>query len=885
MSTSPLVFGHEPGSATPAATFENSRTLEPSRPLLDFLRSLAERLEAEDRERVIRLHRRGVRMQKMYEGDYGDFHPTSGAWMSRPGYAMGTVNKKTGKSSPWYPHNKIRRYCDAVTAQTFQSRIDLRAIATRDDDRSELAALAARSLVDYHEQSIFTEEFITDEDKQKRFFGQVFFYGYWDLNAGPLVDELGVTQTDYHPGGSVFTCLRCGESGDEQDVSQAGGCPGCGSQALSEDQIPPMTLPTFGVIGKKRAGDFKIDVVPSLQVNYDRTAPRFELGLWCERQRRMRVEILQKFFPQWKVPQSNESTGTYDRSGADLLESGTGNTGGGGSGRWKSSSAKRTLIRQFWFQPEMYGDEVLPQDVPMMSGESIPANTSLAEMYPNGMYVLFGGKDILDIWEDDFTKHWVQLKDKHIPNRTDGDGAEDIIRPAQEYNESRSFAVGAWKHNAARPQWTRDPIKEGDFTGQPGYIGHVKGLDYKIPLSNLHHVADAVPLDGSVMAMMSTADGEMQQCLAATGTMIGDPSSDVTGGAETKGGMELINSNAQTQRLPEFALRAYAYKRLHLIGIQLFRQNATEERWIPINAEAGELAGKYLKGADLDGDIDLSFGKGSYAPKDDARRRANLMWVFGIQGAQGPLVLDPSAPAKWRQYILDTGGVDMQLDDFTLDAQNARRRIEDMKRLAPQAQQMAGVVAQMAQQIAPDLVGAQGPGMQPPQPGMPPAPTAPMQPQGPPPEQGMEPQAPPMPGQPAVAPPAPPNAAELLCQMVPIDPQVDKHEVHYAFYINWLKGDEARRVDPVVNQAVHLRLSEHEQAGAAEAGRKQMLALQAQGPMMALQQSQQNDQAQKESGQRADDRTHDLEKQDKQMAHEKEVANIKTQNTKAAANS
>jgi len=869
MSTSPLVFGHEPGSATPSATFENSRTLEPSRPLLDLLRSLAERLESEDRERVIRLHRRGVRMQKMYEGDYGDFHPTSGAWMSRPGYAMGD-KKKTGKASAWYPHNKIRRYCDAVTAQTFQSRIDLRAIATRDDDRSELAALSARAIVDYHEQSIFTEEFITDEDKQKRFFGQVFFYGYWDVKAGPMVDELGVTQTDYMPGGSVFTCLRCGDSGDEQDVAQAGGCPGCGSQALSEDQIPPMTLPTFGVVGKKRAGDFRIDVVPSLQVNYDRTAPRFELGLWCERQRRMRVEILQKLFPQWKVPVNNDSTGTYDRSGADLLEAGTGNTGGSFGGRWRSSSAKRTLIRQFWFQPELYGEEVLPADVPLMDGSSIPANTQLGEMHPKGMYVLFGGRDVLDIWSDTFPEHWVQLKDKHIPNRTDGDGSEDIIRPAQEYNESRSYAVGAWKHNAARPQWTRDPIKEGDFTGQPGYIGHIKGLDYKIPLSNLHHVADPVPLDQSVMAMMSTADGEMQQCLAATGTMIGDPSSDVTGGAETKGGMELINSNAQTQRLPEFALRAYAYKRLHLIGIELFRQNATEERWIPINGQAGDLAGKYLKGADLDGDIDLSFGKGSYAPKDDARRRANLMWALDVGGG---MVLNPQAPAKWRQYILDVGGVDMQLDDFTLDVQNARRRIEDMKRLAPQAQQMAGMVAELAQQIAPDLMSAQGV----PQPGMSPDQIAPpgMQQLG-----GLGGPT----GQPVMAPPAPPNAAELLCQMVPIDSAVDAHEVHYAFYVNWLKGDEARRVDPTVNEAVHLRLQEHEQAGAAEAGRKQMLALQAQGPMLALQQGQQDQQANKESGQRAEDRTHDMEREDRRMSHERDLVVIKSDQKKAATN-
>ena len=142
-----------------------------------------------------------------------------------------------------------------------------------------------------------------------------------------------------------------------------------------------------------------------------------------------------------------------------------------------------------------------------------------------------------------------------------------------------------------------------------------------------------------------------------------------------------------------------------------------------------------------------------------------------------------------------------------------------------------------------------------------------------------------MPGQAGpMMPPPPPNPAELLCQMVPIDPPVDEHSVHYMFYRNWCKGDEARRVDPVVAEAVHLRMQEHESAGAMEAARKQMLGMQASAPQMDLERSQQQEQQGRQENQRADDRTHEMEREDKRMTHEKDLASIKAAHTKAAAN-
>lgn len=847
MSTVPLVLGnHEPGEMMPVDVARRTqRETTGTKALTDALLQLVERLEGESKERIIQYHRRGVRLQKLYEGDYGDFHP-SGTWMSRPGWGLSSKNKRTGKTSAYYPHNKTRRYIDAAVAQAFQSRIDLRAISTSDDDRSELAASMARPIVDHHEQQIFTEEFVTDEEKQKRFFGQVFYFNWYNYNAGPLVDDLGVDYEDYSPGGSIYTCLRCSQSGDEEDFGLMGGCPQCGSTAVQEEQMPIIKMPKIVAKGKKHAGDCMITIVPSLQMNYDRATASFDQALWYDWTRRFRIEEIQQVFPNYKVPEQRDTSGSYDRSGIDLLEDSTGNTGGGI--RYRKTAVRRATAKAVWLRSAMLESIILDTVVPLAGGDSIPAGVKLSEVWPHALYLLICGRDVIDLWDDPLIDYrWVQLKHNHIPNRTDGDGNEDVIRPAQEYNTMRSMSVASVIFNAARPQWIRAPLAAADFTGQFGYIGTVKGMRPEDDMRKYHHVADPNPLDQSVVMMLEGADAEMRDTLAAYSTVTGDSSQEEGGGGtKTLGGMEMLNTSANAQRLPEFALRACAYRKLHLNLLHIFRECATEERYVPFYGKAGELAGQYFKGADLEGDIDLLYGKGSYVPKDQARRRANLMWAMNVGAG---IILNPQCPPSLKQYILEVAECDVELDSFEEDVKEARRMVEEMKRLSGQAQQMAQMIGQVAPPIVEEAAA-----------------------------QGME------------APP-PPNAAQLLLQMVPIDPKVHELPIHFEFVRKWLKSDESRKCDPVVKEAMRLRLDEIEQAGAARAAEQQQLAMQANAPQMAMEQSQQDQQTTlaqnqksadnaQQQGLAAEDRSHKMELQDRKLASEREIATMKAKQTK-----
>lgn len=943
--TAQLVFEHQPGERTPAVTLEaNRRSLEPGRAVVDSLLGLMDRCVGENKERNLIFHRRGIRMQKMYEGDHGDFHPTSGNWVSRPAYAMGSQNAKTKKTSPWYPHNKIRRYFDANTAQALQSRIDLRAIATRDDDRSQLAASCARPIVDYHERQICDELFVQEWDKQKRCYGEVFFFCSWDTNAGPEIDELGVMGEDSIPGGSIYTCLDCAQSGDDQDMVQ--GCPQCGGQDMVSEEYPEVPIPHFGVVGKKRAGDFSCQIVSKLQHDYDQMAREYNLAAWYNWTRRMRVEELQEQFDWYKVPVGREEDSARQ---VDYVESGTGNTGRNSVPYRSLHGDRRTTVRQFWFRPYML-DMIPEADVPLLGGEKIAKGWKLSEQYSHGGYVLFSGRSILDIWDDPHFDHrWVQLKHKHIPNRLSGDGGEDIIRPSQEYNEARSYLMSNWRFNAARPQIIRAPLKEGDW--QLGKVATVAGLPRNVSIHDLHTVAEAVPTDPTAMAMLQQADAEMQGAEQAFSTVTGDPDVQSQGGGKTMGGLQLIQSNAQEMRLPELSLVALAYKKIHMNGLHFFKECATEERWVPFKAQAGELAGKYLKGADLDGDIELTFGKGSYLPKDSARKRANLL--FAMEVGQGA-AFSPQTPPKLRQLILDVAELDYETDDYSEDVKNARQRIEQMKQQCDTAKQMAGMIEQVAQAVggqnaglnasgipsdigsgggdmasADDSYGNQGA----PQSGIGgigtkmvgQAPDAGLyepnggisagirqggasgeagfgqQPSGVLPQgmsgaSGGQSQVGGFAQQPGQVQPGmmpPPTAAQILCELVPIDQPVDDHAVHYAFIRNWLKGDEARKVDPVVNEAMHLRLQEHEMGGAMQAAKEQGVGMLANKPMLDKEQRDRDEQNAREDantaqqGQRdqqmkADDRTHQLVLEDKRQSGARDVAKMRTAHTKAA---
>jgi len=828
-----LVSGtHTPGSMTPVEIIERQRRrrvrdLEES--FAQHFQRLAKKLAQEDSERDIALYRRGVRNQKYYEGDhYGYFNPLSRRWHSKP----------IERNDPFYPVNKFRYYSDGITTQHTGSRTNLVYIPSSDDDRTISGSRFARRVGSYYQDKILTESFLQEEGKNGQFFGTEYRLSYWNPSKGPLIERPVYQAREQQEEDDSYLCASCRAFGSVEDLALASDfsdpgiepkCPRCGSTALELIETEPFDLPEISEYERVPAGDADTEVVPALQVKYDRSGGLFRRGQHVRRQRRIRYQIIEEVFDWYEYLGSKSGDAAPDEAGLaamDVLESSIG--AASYAQRHGSTEAERVIIEQWWFRPSLYGRYRVPADVELANGDRIPRGTEIREVYPSGMYMLTVDGEPIDFRDEDFRKHWQQTRFILVPNRADGDGIEDMVRPQQEYNEARSIRVAHVKFNATPPTIIRDPIREGDYDGSPKKVVHVSGLSLEHDLSKLIHQPPERRLDAHVFGLAEQCDSEMQATSKALPSSLGMADQNETGGQRTASGLKLMSNNATNLRSPELGLRAEGNVEWIEQILNLFKENAIYERYIPFQGRAGERQGAYFKGSDIDADFQIVAKKGSWLPKTKEERQTNLFNALTIGNG---LVLMPQAPAEWRQKILDEFDIDIELDDFALDARLARARIEEMERLLPSVVQMVQTQVMPALQQkaleqqtqldqAKSLLNPMDPN------------SAAMLAQ--------------MPEQ-VQMPDITQVAAQMLSQMVEIMPEADEHPVHILFIKNWLKSDEGLEANEVLKQAALTKLREHKQAMVGLAAEQQMQALQAQAPMMqaaAAEQSAQADQQQ-----------------------------------------
>lgn len=767
-----IVPDHEPGSKTPVEIYE--QTKRKHKPLQeDFISTLLKtfsRLDSEDDERHRAKNRRGFRVQKFYEGDpYGYWHPVSGEWRS----------KQIKPRDPFYPHNKIRYYSDGITTQWCQSRPDVQVLPSRNDDHTKGKAIFARHVLDDAEDRHINEEFLQEEGKLGQFYGNMYRLTYWNPLGGtskalrPKYEQRSKKLAD-----DVWSCGVCGTSGPLTDLIATitplpnGDLPPIRCLRCRSDRVSILEVPEFKyqeVVGYEEVpvGDWTVESVCSLEVKDDSSVKVFENGLFVRRRRMVRTEILEDLFPWWE--RSTEKTDSTD-NGIELqamLSHSAGNTGSAASRGSEADRAEMTMITQWWLKPPMYGRWISDKDIPLVNGDVIEANQPCGEAYRKGLYALVVDNQPIDFRDESFTDHWEKTKFILIPNSSDGHGIEDMVRPQEEYNETRSLAVTHVKSNASPPTIIRAPLRKGMFTASPKEIAEINGFSFEYDLNKLVLQLPTKPLDQNTLELNQLADREMQSASKAWSISTGAPDISDAGGLNTATGAKLQDTNAQAMRSPELALRAHGNVRWARQALNLFRLNAIDARYVPFKGKAGDEEGAWFKGSDVEADYFLAVKKRSWMPKNEIDRRDDLMQALAVGGG---MVLNPQVPIEWRQAIVDVFDLDIELQDYTLDARNCRLRMDEMAKQSSFAEQMAGQMGN--QQIAP----------------------------------------------------------LLLLQMVPIEQEADDHAICAQWLKDFIKGDEFRKCSDTVKQATRMRLQEHTQAGIAMAAQLDQATLLATAP-------------------------------------------------------
>lgn len=765
------VAGHEPGQNTPVETVEEVRPQgrELEEEFSDHFLNLAKTFGQEDRPRDHALFLRGITNQRMYEGDhYGYYNPLTRRWHSKP----------IQRNDPFYPVNKFRYYSDGITTQHTQARINCQFIPCSDDDHDVSAARFAKSVGDYYESKIYTESFLQEEGKNGQFFGDEYSLSYWDPNAGPLVDRPVYEPREGYSDPGAYQCAQCGQSGTLDDALMLQGeqdedprCIRCGSSNLNVFEVDSLAdLPVVTGYEKVPVGDLDCRLIPSPQVKFDTAGGHFDRALYIKREFRLRWQVIEDLFPFYdhRAATQGGSSGEDSVEAMDVVESGTGNSRTRGA---RGSDAERIVCQQWWYLPALYSRYKLPKDVRQLDGYLLRQGCWIKDYYPDGMYMFVVGGKAIDFRNENPHDHWNHCRFILVPNRAHGDGIEDMVRPQQELNNGRSLRIAHVEYNASPPTIIRDPLKEGDYTGNPKSIVHAKGLPGSSRLDMLAYQMPVRPLDQNVNVVVETAENDLQQTSKALPSSMGMTDPNELGGQRTAHGLQLMSDNSTSLRSPELALRAEGNAKRLAQWLKLFKNNAVEARYIPFRSKQGQKAGEWFKGSDIDADYLIVAKRGSWIPKSRAQRQNDLANALGV--GQG-MVLNPQVPPEWRQLIIDEFDIDIVLNDFEIDANLARRRMDKMSSRLTHAVNMAASI--VATQFAGDAAGQQ---------------IAPQQKQ----QAVWE------------------VAAELLCEMVPLIAGADTHPVHIKWLQDWLKQDEGQDAHPVLQMGAILRIQQHRQAG------------------------------------------------------------------------
>jgi hypothetical protein len=545
-------------------------------------------------------------------------------------------------------------------------------------------------------------------------------------------------------------------------------------------------------------GDIVCRIVPAYQVKFDRTVRRFEYSAYLRYRQRLRTEVVEATVPWWRSSQGDEEREDPAMRAERILTRSVGNMQGG-SGSVGSAIASNaaepgmTLVDQWWFRPELYARIVLARDVELAGGGKIPAG-KLVESFPSGLYVLSLNGEPIDFRDEDFTDHWQHTPFVLVPTRVDGDGIEDMVEAQKEYNDVKGLILSNIKHvDGAGLMYRPEYLKQADVSGKPYEMYPVQNLPPEVPLNSIIAPVPRPALNQEVFAYLEAEDREMQSASKGFSGVTGAPDVKQIGG-DTATGMSLMSQNARSMRAPELALRAAGNIRWAEQVLKLFKENATDARYIPFNGKTGGAEGAWFKGSDIDGDFFVTAKPRSWVPKGELDRRGDLMGALqAVGGIQGLAMVAQQMP-KLLAEISEVFDVDLDIADASLDSRVARLRLDSMKQMLPQAQAMA---------------------------------------------QG-----------------DPNTAAQILTsgERAQVDPE-DNHDAQIQFYRRWLTTDEGLEADPLLRAAVHAQIQEHRQAQVQQAQQQQQQQMAAQAPAMqqqqqqAAQQQQQAMQAQQQSQQ------------------------------------
>lgn len=812
---------------------KNDETFSIDGDTVDWLRNRKEQCERLNDSDWLNVKRQMLRARNYFDGrQYGDVNPQL-QWVDYP--------KAVGEIS--YTANVYQGHIQTALTEMSKGNTDLTFSHISGESRKgTLVAKIAEIRYKAHKRRIFDRIKEQQENLNLLLSGVAIRYTYLtDCRHKAKIPKIGRPEIGQpEQAESAKVCAECSAPAVEAKTE----CPICGSTEFTEISAPPMQ--TDQVVGYedvplKESNWRPVDPVGCTWYLHAATLKDSPYFIWKQA---MLTEVVKAKYPDVAIKAGVKSP--------ELNYQAFGESGTPGSRVFGTEeSTEKCELALCWFDPPLYAHYVPKQDLKLRRGVIAPAGRPLGETFPNGIFLLFNDRTILDVeGEDKNTKLTVAPYVTRIGTMV-GAGTSAALEGQDTKNDLRNLHMQSIYNDAFRKEFV-DPmyIDPDQIPADPNERAVLKASPQRGDIVGT--VIDALPatsLSSDAYAMEDRIDGESQMQMGTfSGTQNGMP--DLKAVQDTAAGMQMWREMTIGRYYPMLSVRADCLDKEQ--AYQLLENDQkylSPEQWDKIKGDYSEEAVKEFLNCDLREELVIEVVPESFMPLSTSQKQAGLM--------------------GWSRFITETQAPpDSEISGYAANLFNIPKKLvandayESMAHIAIDAfkEQADAVVTELGDLDSYDI---------------------------------------------SVENPDPTN--RLMAQLIldqakmPISFKMDDLSVIADTLKDWWATDEGRNATNLLKATILLRMEEIDGAAIAKAQDDQMKAMAAQQPAMEAQAQQQQAQMQQqeaamqaqaeaEEQKRAEDtekeavaKTIDIEQQEAERAYQSQEAEKKRQHEKEMA--
>lgn len=461
------------------------------------------------------------------------------------------------------------------------------------------------------------------------------------------------------------------------------------------------------------------------------------------------------------------------------------------------------LITQVWQDKVQYQNVVLDIDLQLNNGRSIPAGVPLGEVFPDGMCYIMAGSQLLDAWAENKNNHWVFGCYRVLPTSFWGRGVEDGVQDQKLLNDVYNLVV-AYLRYLGSPTGIGNAMSgldNNDFSGIPGENTWVESWPPEVPLSNAFTFLNPPPMHAEIMAFLEDRKRSIQAKIGSFSNISGAPDVDNS----TATGIKIMRESAIALVAMALDIKGQVDQEWGEQLLQLAQENWIFPHPVQISDEYGVAETKWFEGCDIQGELQVSYDKGSVTPRSEIESRMDLEEGLNVLNEAGiPMApFNESVPPEVRVLIANAFAIPFNADKYR------------------QAERVAKILCDQLIELVQGYAGAA--------------------------EQAGIPQ---VAGQPGEVPPAMTFIMEQLpevqqaLQQVPIEALMYDNAAMMGYIKKWFNRDEGLFAPPIVKAVMRARYKEYMQAMIEAAQMEGMAQVQMQAPQAMAAQAQASGQAQ-----------------------------------------